>query len=60
MVKTAFSHKKGDFKIIYMLYDILAPVLLNLLNSFQKSDKMQGKTRISSLFRNLFNKSYNT
>ena len=33
-----------------------APVLLNLLNSFQKRDKMLGKPRILILFPNSFNK----
>ena len=33
-----------------------APVLLNLLNLFQKSDKMLGKPQILSLFPNSFDK----
>ena len=37
-----------------------APVLLNLLNSLRKRDKMLGKPRILSLFPNLFNKFNNT
>ena len=37
-----------------------AHVLLNLLNSLRKSDKMLGKARILSLFPNLFNKFNNT
>ena len=36
--------------------DKCAHVLLNLLNSLQKSDKMVGKPNILSLFSNLFNK----
>ena len=36
--------------------NIPASVLLNLLNSLQKSDKMLGKPHILSLFLNLFNK----
>ena len=35
-------------------------VLLNLLNSLRKRDKMLGKPRILSLFRNEFNKFNNT
>ena len=35
--------------------NIRAPVLLNLLNSLRKRDKMLGKPRILSLFLNLFN-----
>ena len=35
-------------------------VLLNLLNSLRKSDKMLSKPRILSLFRNNFNKFNNT
>ena len=35
-------------------------VLLNLLNELRKSDKMQGLSRILSLFRNKFNKFNNT
>ena len=30
------------------------PILLNLLNSLRKTDKMLGKPRILSLYRNLF------
>ena len=37
-----------------------AHVLLNLLNELGKRDKMQGLPRISSLFRNEFNKFNNT
>ena len=37
-----------------------AHVLLNLLNKFRKSDKMLGLSSILSLFRNKFNKFYNT
>ena len=37
-----------------------AHVLLNLLNSLRKSDKMQGLPSILSLFRNEFNKFNNT
>ena len=37
-----------------------AHVLLNLLNSLRKRDKMLGKPRIFSLFRNEFNKFNNT
>ena len=37
-----------------------AHVLLNLLNSLRKRDKMLGKPRILSLFRNEFNKFNNT
>ena len=37
-----------------------AHVLLNLLNSLRKRDKMQGKPRILSLFPSLFNKFYKT
>ena len=33
-----------------------APVILNLLNEFRKKDKIQGLSRILSLFRNEFNK----
>ena len=36
--------------------NIRAPVLLNLLNSLQKRDKMLGKPHIWSLFPNSFNK----
>ena len=36
--------------------NIHAPVLLNIFNSFAKSDKMFSKPHISSLFLNLFNK----
>ena len=35
-------------------------VLLNLLNKLGKRDEMQGLPRILSLFRNEFNKFYNT
>ena len=35
--------------------NVPAPVLLNLLNLFQKSDKMLGKPRILSLFLKLIN-----
>ena len=35
---------------------ICAPVLLNLLNSLRKGNKMLGKPRILSLFPNSFNK----
>ena len=35
-------------------------VLLSLLNQLRKSDKMRGKPRILSLFRNNFNKSNKT
>ena len=35
---------------------IRAPVLLNLLNSLRKRDKMLGKPPILSLFPNSFNK----
>ena len=35
-------------------------VLLNLLNKLGKRDKMQGLPNILSLFRNEFNKFYNT
>ena len=35
-------------------------VLLNLLKSLRKRDKMLGKPRILSLFPNLFNKFNNT
>ena len=37
-----------------------AHVLLNLLNELGKRDKMRGKPRIISLFRNEFNKYNNT
>ena len=37
-----------------------AHVLLNLLNELRKRDKMQGFPSILSLFRNKFNKFYNT
>ena len=37
-----------------------AHVLLNLLNSLRKSDKMLGMPRILSLFLNSFNKFNNT
>ena len=37
-----------------------AHVLLNLLNEFGKSDKVQGLPSISLLFRNEFNKFNNT
>ena len=37
-------------------YNIHALVLLNLLNSLRKRDKMLGKPRILSLFPNSFNK----
>ena len=37
-----------------------AHVLLNLLNELRKRDKMLGKPRILSLFRNEFNKFNNT
>ena len=37
-----------------------AHVLLNLLNKLRKSDKMRGLLRISSLFRNEFNKFNNS
>ena len=37
-----------------------AHVLLNLLNKLGKRDKMQGLPSILSLFRNKFNKFYNT
>ena len=37
-----------------------AHVLLNLLNELRKRDKMLGKPRILSLFRNKFNKFNNT
>ena len=37
-----------------------AHVLLNLLNEFGKSDKMQGLPRTLSFFRNEFNKFNNT
>ena len=37
-----------------------AHILLNLLNESGKIDKMQGLTRIFSLFRNEFNKFKNT
>ena len=40
--------------------NIRAPVLLNLLNLLQKSDKMLGKPCILSLFLNLFYKSNKT
>ena len=33
-----------------------APVILNLSNEFRKKDKIQGLSRILSLFRNEFNK----
>ena len=36
--------------------NIRAPVLLNLLNLLQKSDKMHGKPRFLYIFPNLFNK----
>ena len=39
---------------------IHAPVLLNLLNLLQKSNKMLGKPCILSLFHNMFNKFNNT
>ena len=37
-----------------------AYVLLNLLNELSERDKMRGLSSILSLFRNKFNKSYNT
>ena len=37
-----------------------AHILLNLLNELGKRDKMRGKPRILSLFRNEFNKFNNT
>ena len=37
-----------------------AHVLLNLLNELRKRDKMLGKPRTLSLFRNEFNKFNNT
>ena len=37
-----------------------AHVLLNLLNRLRKSDKMRGLPSILLLFRNEFNKFYNT
>ena len=37
-----------------------AHVLLNLLNKLGKSDQMQGLPSILSLFRNKFNKFYDT
>ena len=37
-----------------------AHVLLNLLNELGKRDRMRGLQSILSLFRNEFNKSYNT
>ena len=37
-----------------------AHVLLNLLNKLSKRDKMRGLPSILSLFRNEFNKFYNT
>ena len=37
-----------------------ASILLNFLNEFGESDKMRGLPRILSLFRNMFNKFYNT
>ena len=39
---------------------MIAHVLLNLLNKLRKRDKMLGKPRILSLFRNEFNKLNNT
>ena len=40
----------------YLSSNIRALVLLNLLNSLRKRDKMLGKPRILSLFPNWFNK----
>ena len=37
-----------------------AHVLLNLLNEWKKRDKLRGVSSILCLFRNRFNKSYNT
>ena len=49
-----FSHQKYVSKIILMSYDrIHAPVLLNLLNSLRKRDKMLGKPRIFISFPQL-------
>ena len=52
-------HAKLDLKVVLGLYDIniRAHVLLNLLNSLQKSDKMLDKPCILSLFPNSFNNS---
>ena len=44
------------FRVI-STHDKCAPVLLNLLNSQRKRDKMLGKPCILSIFPNLFNKS---
>ena len=53
-----FSRQKHDFKMILMSNEsnIRARVLLSLLNSLRKRDKMLGKPRILSLFLSSFNK----
>ena len=45
-----FAYKKCDFKILSVESNIGAPVLLNLLNSLRKSDKMLNKPHILSFF----------
>ena len=50
------AHEKSVYRGSYMS----AHVLLNLLNELRKRDKMRGKPRILSLFRNEFNKFNNT
>ena len=51
-----FSALKFDLKFILMSSNIHTAVLLNLLNSLQKRDKMLCKPHILSLFPNSFNK----
>ena len=61
-----FSQQKCDFKIALVVIPmangiyIYAHVLLNLLNSLQKSDKMLGFVLHFICFFNLFNKFNNT
>ena len=56
-----FKQKKNAIKsyvhvMLLIVSNIRAPVLLNLLNLLQKSDKMLSKPRILSLFLNSFDK----
>ena len=58
-----FSHQKCDFKVILMSFDKIetnthAPILMNLLNMLQRSDKIMSKPHILSPFLNLFNNKF--
>ena len=51
---------KIKFREVSTIILMIIHVLLNLLNELGKRDKMRGKPRILSLFRNEFDKFNNT